>query len=107
MSDRVFDERLEEEGRDHCGLEIPRHVDRRRDAVAKSHGFDCEILAEQRDLVTQRYLPDELGDARYWRGVARGAEKELAERIERIREEKERRRREGTGEGGQRRGKKE
>ncbi|HET9253068.1 MAG TPA: replication-associated recombination protein A [Candidatus Eisenbacteria bacterium] len=43
-------------------------------------------------IVGQRYLPDELGDARYWEGVARGAEKELKERLERIREEKEKRR---------------
>jgi putative ATPase len=69
-------------------------------AYEYAHDYDDAI-------VTQRYLPEELGDARYWRGVARGAEKELAERIERIRAEKERRRGEGTGDGGERRGKKE
>jgi putative ATPase len=59
-----------------------------------AHDFDDAIVA-------QRYLPDELGDARYWEGVARGAEKELKERLERIRAEKERRR-----SGGERGGKK-
>jgi hypothetical protein len=32
-----------------------------------------------------------MGQPRYWRGTPRGAEKELAERLERIRAEKERR----------------
>ena len=48
-------------------------------------------------IVTQRYLPEELGDARYWKAVARGAEKELGERIERIRAAKEERRRAEKG----------
>jgi putative ATPase len=57
------------------------------------YGRDYEYAHDYDDaIVTQRYLPDELGDARYWQGVARGAEKELAERLERIRAEKERRR---------------
>jgi putative ATPase len=60
-----------------------------------AHDFDDAIVA-------QRYLPDELGDARYWEGVARGAEKELKERLERIRAEKERRR--GGGERGGKKG---
>ncbi|HKW51044.1 MAG TPA: replication-associated recombination protein A, partial [Candidatus Eisenbacteria bacterium] len=42
-------------------------------------------------IVTQRYLPEELGDARYWKGVPRGLEKELLERLEQIRAEKARR----------------
>ena len=42
-------------------------------------------------IVTQRYLPEELGDARYWKGVARGFEKELLDRLERIRAEKAKR----------------
>jgi len=52
---------------------------------AYAHDYDDAI-------VTQHYLPDEIKDARYWRAVARGAEKELGERLERIRAEKERRR---------------
>jgi putative ATPase len=66
------------------------------------YGKGYEYAHEYEDaIVTQRYLPDELGDARYWRGVARGAEQELVERMERIREEKRQRRKdEGTGGGG-------
>jgi putative ATPase len=57
------------------------------------YGKDYVYSHDEADaLDTQRYLPDELGDARYWTGVPRGAEKELAERLERIRAEKERRR---------------
>jgi replication-associated recombination protein RarA len=52
---------------------------------AYAHDYDDAI-------VTQHYLPDEIRDARYWQAVARGAEKELGERLERIRAEKERRR---------------
>jgi putative ATPase len=65
---------------------------------AYAHDYDDAI-------VTQRYLPDELRDARYWQAVARGAEKELGERLERIRAEKERRRVEGGSERGKRGGK--
>ncbi len=43
-------------------------------------------------IVTQRYLPEELGDVTYWKGVARGFEKELLERLERIKAEKAKRR---------------
>ncbi len=43
-------------------------------------------------IVTQPYLPEELRDARYWRGVAQGFEAELLRRLEEIRSEKERRR---------------
>ena len=42
-------------------------------------------------IVTQRYLPEELGDARYWEGIPRGFEKTLLERLEEIRAEKARR----------------
>jgi putative ATPase len=38
----------------------------------------------------QGYFPDEMGEPRYWHGVPRGAEKELADRLEQIRKEKER-----------------
>ena len=41
-------------------------------------------------IVTQHYLPEELGDARYWKGVPRGVEKVLLERLEQIRAEKAR-----------------
>ncbi|MGH7681415.1 MAG: replication-associated recombination protein A, partial [Candidatus Eiseniibacteriota bacterium] len=70
------------------------------------YGKDYEYAHEYEDaIVTQRYLPDELGDVSYWKGVARGAEKELAERLERIKAEKAKRRAEegkggGRGKGG-------
>ncbi len=57
-----------------------------------AHDFDDAI-------VTQQYLPEELGDARYWKGVARGFEKELVERLERIRAEKAKRAGPGGGKG--------
>jgi putative ATPase len=57
------------------------------------YGKDYEYAHDYEDaIVTQRYLPEELGDAHYWKGVARGLEQELTERLERIRAEKERRR---------------
>jgi len=57
------------------------------------YGKDYAYAHEYEDaIVTQRYLPEELGDVAYWRAVARGAEKELGERLERIRAEKEKRR---------------
>jgi putative ATPase len=63
---------------------LMKHLGYGRD-YAYAHDYDDAI-------VTQHYLPDELRDARYWQAVARGAEKELGERLERIRAEKERRR---------------
>jgi len=53
------------------------------------YGAGYEYAHEFEDaIVAQRYLPDELGDVRYWQGVGRGVEKELMERLERIREAK-------------------
>ncbi len=64
------------------------------------YGDDYEYAHDYDDaIVTQRYLPDELGDVTYWKGVARGAEKELVERLERIKAEKAKRR--GGAEKGQ------
>jgi len=61
------------------------------------YGKGYEYAHEFEDaIVTQEYLPDELKGARYWQGVARGAERELVQRLERIREEKERRRKGGS-----------
>jgi len=53
------------------------------------YGAGYQYAHEYEDaIVAQRYLPDELGDVRYWQGVARGLEKELMERLEQIREAK-------------------
>jgi len=50
-----------------------------------AHNFDEAIVG-------QRYLPDELQDARYWEGVPRGHEAELVERLKRLNAEKQKRR---------------
>jgi len=74
---------------------VPLHIRNAPTGLMKELGYGKDYVYSHDEadaLDTQRYLPDELGDARYWRGVPRGAEKELAERLERIRAEKERRR---------------
>ena len=74
---------------------VPFHIRNAPTGLMKELGYgkDYVYSHDEADAIdTQRYLPDELGDARYWRGVPRGAEKELAERLERMRAEKERRR---------------
>ncbi len=43
-------------------------------------------------IVGQRFLPEEMQDARYWEGVPRGQEAELVERLKRLNEEKAKRR---------------
>jgi putative ATPase len=75
---------------------VPLHIRNAPTPLMKDLGYgkDYEYAHDLEDAIdTQRYLPDEMADARYWEGVPRGAEKELAERLERIRAEKERRRR--------------
>ncbi len=47
-------------------------------------------------IVGQRYLPDELQDARYWEGVPRGHEAELVERLKLLNAEKQKRRETGS-----------
>ena len=55
------------------------------------YGSGYEYAHEFEDaIVAQRYLPEELGDVQYWKGVSRGLEKELMERLERIRAAKAR-----------------
>jgi len=56
-----------------------------------AHNFDEAIVG-------QRYLPDELQDARYWEGVPRGHEAELVERLKRLNAEKQKRRGSGSEE---------
>ena len=50
-----------------------------------AHSFDDAIVG-------QRYLPEELQNARYWQGVERGQEAELVERLKKLNEEKAKRR---------------
>jgi len=50
-----------------------------------AHSFDDAIVG-------QRFLPEELQNARYWQGVPRGQEAELVERLKKLNEEKAKRR---------------
>jgi putative ATPase len=69
------------------------------------YGSGYEYAHEFEDaIVAQRYLPEELGDVQYWKGVARGVEKELVERLERIRAAKAKLARGSRGRGPEPRG---
>jgi putative ATPase len=77
---------------------VPLHIRNAPTRLMKDLGYgkDYEYAHDLDDAIdTQGYLPAELGDTRYWEGVSRGAEKELVERLARIRAEKERRRTKG------------
>jgi putative ATPase len=74
---------------------VPLHIRNAPTGLMKDLGYGkgYEYAHDLEDAIdTQSYLPSEIQGARYWQGVARGLEKELAERLERIRVEKERRR---------------
>ncbi|HEX7077507.1 MAG TPA: replication-associated recombination protein A [Candidatus Eisenbacteria bacterium] len=78
---------------------VPLHIRNAPTRLMKDLGYGAgyQYAHQLEDAIdTQSYLPEELGEARYWRGVPRGAEKELAERLERIRAEKAKRRGKGT-----------
>ena len=79
---------------------VPFHIRNAPTPLMKNLGYGAgyQYAHEHEDaLDTQKYFPEEMGEPRYWRGVLRGAEKELAERLERIREEKARRDRKRPG----------
>jgi len=59
-------------------------------------GYEYAHLYEDA-VVGQRFLPEELGDARYWEGVPRGQEAELVERLKRLNAEKAKRRTADSG----------
>ncbi len=74
---------------------VPLHIRNAPTGLMKQLGYGkgYQYAHEHEDAIdTQKYFPDEMGEPRYWSGVSRGAEKELAERLERLRQEKERRR---------------
>jgi putative ATPase len=74
---------------------VPLHIRNAPTGLMKQLGYGkgYQYAHEHEDAIdTQKYFPDEMGEPRYWSGVHRGAEKELAERLERLRQEKERRR---------------
>ena len=74
---------------------VPLHIRNAPTPLMKGLGYGegYQYAHEHEDAIdTQRYFPEEMGEPRYWRGVLRGAEKELAERLDKLRKEKERRR---------------
>ncbi|MGE5176420.1 MAG: replication-associated recombination protein A [Hyphomicrobiales bacterium] len=87
------------DAREKAPYPVPLHIRNAPTRLMKDLGYGegYQYAHQLEDAIdTQRYLPEELGDARYWRAVARGAEKELGERLERIRAEKAKRRGKGA-----------
>src|SRR6266496_1692221 len=65
---------------------VPLHIRNAPTPLMKGLGYGAgyQYAHQHADAIdTQRYFPEEMGEPRYWRGVPRGAEKELAERLER------------------------
>jgi putative ATPase len=84
---------------------VPLHIRNAPTRLMKDLGYGegYEYAHEFEDaIVAQEYLPEELRARRFWEGVARGAERELLERWERIREAKRKLR--GPGPAGKRAG---
>jgi putative ATPase len=72
---------------------VPLHIRNAPTPLMKGLGYGKGYSyshQHQGAIDAQGYFPDEMGEPRYWHGVPRGAEKELAERLEQIRKEKER-----------------
>ena len=71
---------------------VPLHIRNAPTPLMKGLGYGAgyQYAHQYEDAIdTQKYFPDEMGEPRYWHGVARGAEKALAERLERVRKAKE------------------
>ncbi|MBI3914811.1 MAG: AAA family ATPase [Chloroflexi bacterium] len=83
---------VEKEGK----IQVPTHLqDSTRDAAALGHGKDYKYPHEFPGHYTrQQYLPDALRDARFYEPSDQGYEKEIGERLKRLRED-------GAGEGGE------
>jgi putative ATPase len=74
---------------------VPLHIRNASTPLMKKLGYgkSYEYAHNYDDaIVGQRFLPEELQQARYWEGVARGQEAELVERLERLNAEKAKRR---------------
>ena len=74
---------------------VPLHIRNAPTPLMKKLGYgkDYEYAHNYDDAVVgQRYLPEELQNARYWQGVERGQEAELVARLKRLNEEKAKRR---------------
>jgi len=81
---------------------VPLHIRNAPTPLMKGLGYGAGYQYShqyENAIDTQKYFPEEMGEPRYWQGVPRGAEKDLVERLERIRREKERRRSEPEDEG--------
>ena len=79
---------------------VPLHIRNAPTPLRKGLGYGAGYQYShqyENAIDTQKYFPEEMGEPRYWQGVPRGAEKDLVERLERIRREKERRRSEPEG----------
>ncbi len=80
---------------------VPLHIRNAPTPLMKGLGYGTGYQYShqyENAIDTQKYFPEEMGEPRYWQGVPRGAEKDLVERLERIRQEKERRRSKPEGE---------
>ena len=74
---------------------VPLHIRNAPTPLMKKlgYGMDYEYAHSYEDaIVGQRYLPEELQEARYWEGVPRGQEAELVERLKKLNAEKAKRR---------------
>jgi putative ATPase len=70
---------------------VPLHIRNAPTPLMKKLGYgrDYEYAHNYDDAVVgQRYLPEELQNARYWQGIPRGQEAELVERLEKLNAEK-------------------
>ena len=81
---------------------VPLHIRNAPAPLMKKLGYgkDYEYAHAYEDaIVGQRFLPEEMQDARYWDGVPRGQEAELVERLKRLNAEKAKRREADGGKG--------
>ena len=84
-------QRAAKDAMDHPPYPVPLHIRNAPTGLMKDLGYGAgyEYAHQHEDAISgQRYLPDELRDARYWQGVARGKEAELVDRLRRINEAK-------------------
>lgn len=80
--------------RDRPAPEVPMHLRNAPTSLMKEEGYGAgyEYLhSSGKEGMNQRYLPDELADRTYYEPKERGAEKEIKERLDRWRQEREER----------------
>jgi putative ATPase len=82
---------------------VPLHIRNAPTPLMKKLGYGKDYKyahAYEDAIVGQRFLPEELQEARYWEGVPRGQEAELVERLEKLNAEKAKRREAEGGKSG-------